>query len=169
MAQHHWLSQRAQNLQTVEMDGTPFEDETMRRVNVFTRYQAHHDRLFQRALKDLLTLRAERRKAEIWHARQSGAALGGQTGICQASASALPHEKNGFVSQQAREAKEARSQAAEIRRENGEKRRQEHHHKTMQLQNARIEHQNLRNRKLASEVLSANGAESPAGMDLLAA
>ncbi len=126
MAQHYWLSQRAQSLQTITMMDRPFDEDVQKDLAPYIRYQAHFERLFQRALKDLLTLRAEKRKEQI-----------------------------GFVSQQAREAKEVRSQAAEIRRENTEKRRQEHQDKIIQLQNARIEHQNLLNRKLAGKVLTA--------------
>ena len=126
MAQHYWLSQRAQSLQTITMMDRPFDEDVQKDLAPYIRYQAHFERLFQRALKDLLTLRAEKRKEQI-----------------------------GFVSQQAREAKEVRSQAAEIRRENTEKRRQEHQDKIIQLQNARIEHQNLLNRKLAGKMLTA--------------
>jgi len=65
MAQHHWLSQRVLYLQTVELEVDIFNSEADRTVAKYIRYQAHYDRLFQRALHDLLKLRAERRKAEI--------------------------------------------------------------------------------------------------------
>ena len=132
MAQHYWLSQRAQSLQTIVMMDRPFDEEVQKELAPYVRYHAHFERLFQRALKDLLTLRAEKRKAEI-----------------------------GFVSQQAREAKELRSQAQETRRENNEKRRQEQHDKVVRLQSARIEHQQLRNRKLQCEVIEAEQAHAP--------
>src|SRR5581483_9167992 len=110
MAQHYWLSQRAQSLHTVEMKDTPFDDDTLQRASVYVRYQAHFERLFQRALKDLLTLRAEKRKEQI-----------------------------GFVSQQAREAKEARLQAAETRRESDENRKQEQHSLKIAIAKKRLE------------------------------
>jgi hypothetical protein len=110
MAQHYWLSQRAQTLQTVTMMDRPFESDVQQRLAPYIRYQAHYDRLFQRALHDLLKLRAEKRKAEI-----------------------------GFVSQKAREAKEASSQAHEIRREADEIRKQEHHSVKMAIAKKRLE------------------------------
>jgi len=42
-----------------------FAEATQKAVANFARYQALHDRLFQRALHDLLKLRAERRKEQI--------------------------------------------------------------------------------------------------------
>ena len=70
MAQHHWLSQRAQTLQTLEMKERPFDLEVQKNAAVYLRYQLQHDRLFQRALHDLLKLRAEKRKAEIGFERE---------------------------------------------------------------------------------------------------
>jgi hypothetical protein len=65
MAQAHWLSQRAQSMQTCILAVNPFDDDSIQRASVYFRYQTQQDRAFQRALKDLLNLRAERRKAEI--------------------------------------------------------------------------------------------------------
>jgi hypothetical protein len=65
MAQHHWLSQRAQYLLTLEISLDCFDPDVYKNAAAYTRYQALHDRLFQRALHDLLKLRAEKRKAEI--------------------------------------------------------------------------------------------------------
>jgi hypothetical protein len=65
MAQHHWLSQRALDLQTSMMVLDYADPEVQKRVDNYTRYQVQHDRMFQRALHDLLKLRAERRKAQI--------------------------------------------------------------------------------------------------------
>ncbi len=87
MAQHHWLSQRAQALQTMQMEISRFDAIGHENIALFIRYQTHYDRLFQRALHDLLKLRAERRKAEI-----------------------------GFVSQKCAEAQEVRREAAETRK-----------------------------------------------------
>ncbi|HZS56118.1 MAG TPA: hypothetical protein VFA65_17075, partial [Bryobacteraceae bacterium] len=98
MAQHYWLSQRAQSLQTVVMMDRPLDEEVQKELAPYIRYHAHYERLFQRALKDLLTLRAEKRKAEI-----------------------------GFVSQKAREAQNERSHAQETRRQSEEIRKQEQH------------------------------------------
>ena len=95
MAQHHWLSQRALTLQ-----GTCFHSEAPTcaghgdeaRLAVFLRYQATHERAFFQCLRELAALRAAQRK------------------------SAQTEEKTarGFVSQQARE---ARDEAAEDRRQ----------------------------------------------------
>jgi hypothetical protein len=65
MAQHYWLSQRAQEMQTSEMQLDPFDDEILKRVTVYMRYQTQQERLFKSALADLLKLRAERRKEQI--------------------------------------------------------------------------------------------------------
>ena len=66
MAQHYWLSQRAITIQSMAFAGNgPFAPGTETRIDTYVRYQMQHDRAFQRALHDLLKLRAERRKAEI--------------------------------------------------------------------------------------------------------
>ena len=65
MAQYHWLVQRAQHLLTLNVSLDHLDLQTHKDAAVFLRYQAHFDRLFQRALHDLLKLRAERRKTEI--------------------------------------------------------------------------------------------------------
>ena len=62
MAQQHWLSQRAQTFHTLMLTKDDFNDKTL---ETMLRYQTMHDRLFQRALHDLLKLRAEKGKAEI--------------------------------------------------------------------------------------------------------
>ncbi|MBV8895495.1 MAG: hypothetical protein JO051_03210 [Acidobacteriaceae bacterium] len=65
MAQYHWLGQRAQHLLTLHVSIDHLDLPTHQGAAVYLRYQTHFDRLFQRALHDLLKLRAERRKAEI--------------------------------------------------------------------------------------------------------
>jgi hypothetical protein len=88
MAQHYWLSQRAQRLQDVTMaDDLPMRDQE-RQFALFLRYQTTNDRAFHRCLADLLKLRAERRRTQI-----------------------------GFESQKRQEAMEARRQAAEKRKQ----------------------------------------------------
>jgi hypothetical protein len=88
MAQHFWLSQRAQRLQDFTMAADlPIRDDE-RQFALFLRYQTTNDRAFSRCLNDLLKLRAERRKAEI-----------------------------GFESQKQKEAQEARREAAEKRKQ----------------------------------------------------
>lgn len=65
MTQHLFLSQRAQSLQTEEMAFDPFDDDVVKRVTVYMRYQTQQERLFKSALADLLKLRAERTKEQI--------------------------------------------------------------------------------------------------------
>jgi hypothetical protein len=110
MAQHYWLSQRAQSIQTGEMKDKPFDEDVQKGLVPYIRYQAHHERLFQRALHDLLKLRAERRKEQI-----------------------------GFESQKAREAQAAKSQAQEIRRESDEIRKLERHKVDMDIRRTRLD------------------------------
>jgi hypothetical protein len=88
MAQHHWLSLRAQRLQDITMgDDLPMRDQE-RQFALFLRYQTTNDRAFHRCLADLLKLRAERRRTEI-----------------------------GFVSQQRQKAQESRREVAENRKQ----------------------------------------------------
>jgi len=92
MAQHYWLSRRAQRLQDVTMaDDLPAKDQD-REFALFLRYQTTNDRAFHCALNDLLKLRAEKRRAEI-----------------------------GFESQQQRKALELRREAAEKRKQDRHK------------------------------------------------
>lgn len=71
MAQHLWLSRRAQYLQDFTLtDNELTPDEQERRLALFLRYQTANDRGFSKCLNDLLKLRAEKRKAEIGFERQ---------------------------------------------------------------------------------------------------
>ena len=88
MAQHYWLSQRAQRLQDLTMaEDLPAKDQD-RQFSLFLRYQTTNDRAFHRSLNDLLKLRAEKRRMEI-----------------------------GFESQQHKRADQARREAAEKRKQ----------------------------------------------------
>jgi hypothetical protein len=110
MAQHYWLSQRAQSLHTAGMQDKPFDEDVQKGLAPYIRYQAHYDRLFQRALHDLLKLRAEKRKEQI-----------------------------GFESKKAKEAQAARSQTQEIRRESEENRKLERHKVDMDIRKTRLD------------------------------
>ena len=70
MAQHHWLSQRAQVLQTFLLADGPVDPANHREFALYLRYQTSNDRAFSKCLNDLLKLRAEKRKAEIGFERQ---------------------------------------------------------------------------------------------------
>ena len=114
MAQYQWLSQRAQMLLTIQMSFEPEDPEVQKQVqnkiNNYLRYQTQHERLFQRALHDLLRLRAEKRKEQI-----------------------------GFESQKAAEAKKAAVEAQENRRAAAETRKAEDHKVTMDTKTKRLE------------------------------
>ena len=96
MAQHTWLSTRAQRFEDacfVTVSRTPeMQENGQAEMHVdselerYTRYQAHHNREYQRASKELQDRRKEREKAE-----------------------------RGFVSQKHAEAKEVRAEAREMR------------------------------------------------------
>src|SRR5579862_5348764 len=58
LAQHFWLSQRAQRYADLSMDNE-------RQFSLFLRYQTTNDRAFHKCLDQLLKLTAEKRKAEI--------------------------------------------------------------------------------------------------------
>jgi hypothetical protein len=64
MAQHFWLSQRAQMLVDLSMDlDNSVKQE--KQFALFLRYQTTNDRAFHKCLDQLLKLRAEKRKNEI--------------------------------------------------------------------------------------------------------
>ncbi len=138
MAQHHWLSQRAQRLQDSVMDDpalTLLEKE--RQFALFLRYQTTNDRAFHRSLNDLLKLRAERRKEGI-----------------------------GFESQKQKQAQESRRQAAETRKEDeaarrqaAETRKQELHKWSVMLAEAKVDHQLVLNNNLELDQIIAESKE----------
>jgi hypothetical protein len=70
MAQHYWLSQRAQVLQDHVIAECPLLAHEQKALSLYLRYQTTHERAFSKCLNDLLKLRAERRKQEIGFERQ---------------------------------------------------------------------------------------------------
>jgi hypothetical protein len=70
MAQHYWLSQRAQILQAGVFSGDRPASEADKAFSLFLRYQSTNDRSFSKCLNDLLKLRSERRKQEIGFERE---------------------------------------------------------------------------------------------------
>lgn len=88
MAQHHWLSQRAQRLQDTAIVADLSQKDQEKQFTLYLRYQTTNDRAFHQCLNQLLRLRAERRKQEI-----------------------------GFESQQHRQAQESRRKSAENRKQ----------------------------------------------------
>jgi hypothetical protein len=146
MSQSLWRSRCAVDLQDECIDTLAFETDesviaqTRKKLELYIRYQTSHDRAYQRYAAELRKVQAEMKKEEI-----------------------------GFVSQKRAEAKEERVQAQEIRRANTENRRREQHENAVQLQKARIEHQQLLNRKLAAEVFDAEQSKRRPAEQLLAA
>jgi hypothetical protein len=66
MAQHHWLRQRALELQNLTLETTGRKEKDMERsLALYLRYQTSNERAFHKCLNDLLKLRAETRKQEI--------------------------------------------------------------------------------------------------------
>jgi hypothetical protein len=63
LAQHFWLSQRAQLLQTMSFSGEYDSAAAEKSFALYLRYQTANDRAFSKCLQDLLKLRAEKRKA----------------------------------------------------------------------------------------------------------
>jgi hypothetical protein len=124
MAQHIWLSRRAQDLQggVIENQANLTEVEIGRRFSLFLRYQTTNDRGFHKCLDQLAKLRAEKRKAEIGFERQK--------------------ERN-----RAREQAEARAEALQ----NRERRRAERHEYDLMLAQAKAEHQGLINMMLGHD------------------
>ncbi len=111
MAEHHWLSQRALYLQGFCFNEVGGCDNDAH-LALYLRYQTTHERAFHKCLNGLLKLRAEKRK-----------------------------EQSGFVSQQ-------HKQADQARREAREKRQQERHKWAALMDSAKVDHQNLLNLQL---------------------
>ena len=65
MAQHHWLRQRALNLESSCYDPATGQIADPKQLALLLRYQTTHERGFQKAMNDLLKLRAARQKEQI--------------------------------------------------------------------------------------------------------
>ncbi len=134
MAQHHWLSLRAQRLQdSVMQDPESTLVEKERQFLLFLRYQSTNDRAFTRALNDLLKLRAERRKAEI----------------------GFESQKQKEAAQSRRVAAETRKQEEAARRQAAETRKQELHKFALELAEAKIEYQDALTNGLETDKIIA--------------
>ena len=139
MAQHHWLSKRAQRLQDGAMDDpalTPIQQE--RQFSLFLRYETTNNRAFHRCLNDLLRIKAERRRSEI-----------------------------GFESQKQKQAQESRREAAEkrkhdeaARRQRAEDRKEETHKWDVLLAEAKLDHQMVLTNNLELDRSTAQSAEN---------
>ena len=134
MAQHYWLSQRAQRLQDLAMGDPNLTDEQQnRQFALFLRYQTTNDRAFHQCLNQLLKLRAEKRRAEI-----------------------------GFVSQQHKNAQESRRAAAQARHDAAEKRKQDLHRWALMLAEAKLNHQQVLTLNAEMDAHAPAGAEKHA-------
>jgi hypothetical protein len=109
------------------MEDYPNDQQARKDLQLYMRYQTTHDRAYQRYAAELRKFQAELKKAEI-----------------------------GFESQKRREVQDVRAQAQETRRENNENRRGEQHDIAILNGKARLEHQQLLNRKLAASLNQAS-------------
>jgi hypothetical protein len=75
MAQHHWLRQRALNLESSCYDPATGQITDQKQLALCLRYQTTHERAFHKALNDLLKLRAAKRKEQIGFESQQRAEL----------------------------------------------------------------------------------------------
>ncbi len=98
MAQHYWLMQRAISLQNFSFNLEAPDCDSQRDLALYLRYQTTHERAFHKCLRELATLRAERRKSDL-----------------------------GFESQKRAQAAEERKNFAESRKQAAEIRHQELH------------------------------------------
>ncbi len=153
MAQHHWLSLRAQRLQDLTMTGDLPTKDQERQFGLFLRYQTTNDRAFHRCLNDLLKLRAERRRERL-----DEAAL---------SQRAEDVNKIGFESQKQREAQESRREAAEKRKQDeaarsqrAEDRKNERHKWDILLAEAKVDHQMVLTNNLTLDRVIAEATQS---------
>ena len=72
MVQHYWLTQRCISMQTGIMREI-VDEGSIKAIDIYIRYQSHHQRQFDKALAMLLKVRAETRKAEIGSVSQKQA------------------------------------------------------------------------------------------------
>ncbi len=74
MAQHQWLSQRAQFLQSSLFFERHLTGDEQKYLALYLRYQSTHDRAFFKCLDELAKLKSERRKQEIGFEREKRSA-----------------------------------------------------------------------------------------------
>jgi hypothetical protein len=121
LAQHFWLSQRAQLLQqTVLEDASLNEAERQQQLALYLRYQTTNDRGFQKCIDQLLKLRAQRVKEVIGFERQRQQA-------------------------EAHAARENRQRERSEQRQAAENRKNELHHFALMLAEAKLTHQQVLN------------------------
>ena len=66
MIQHYWLMQRALTLQGhLLLEGNSLNDSDQKKLALLLRYQTTHERSYNRAIRDLQTLRKQKRQDEI--------------------------------------------------------------------------------------------------------
>jgi hypothetical protein len=65
MAQHEWLRARAQLLQAGTFSGSTGQIEQTQQFALYLRYEMMHERAFDKCLRELRSIRAEKRKVEI--------------------------------------------------------------------------------------------------------
>ncbi len=70
LAQHHWLAQRAMVFQGFLLEEGPVAPACQKDFALYLRYQTTNERAFSKCLRELQTLRAERRKEEIGFEQQ---------------------------------------------------------------------------------------------------
>lgn len=109
MAQAHWLRRRAIVLQHMCFASETAAADNPKELALYLRYQTTHNNNFYKALNQLTKLRAEKRRQEI-----------------------------GFVSQEQKEAAEARRKLADQRQEAQEKRRENEEIRRQQMHEARV-------------------------------
>ncbi len=74
IARHHWLSLRAQFLQSSLFFERHLTADEQKYLDLYLRYQSTNDRAFFRCLKELANLRAEKHKQEIGFEREKRSA-----------------------------------------------------------------------------------------------
>ncbi len=75
-AQHHWFSSRASRLQEDIMPDNPEAEVDSKRLTLYLRYQATHDRAFQRCIRELRAIKNDRRREQIGFESQKRAEAG---------------------------------------------------------------------------------------------
>ncbi|MBV9083697.1 MAG: hypothetical protein JOZ62_13540 [Acidobacteriaceae bacterium] len=141
MAQHHWLAQRA-----ILMQDICFSSETgvcldEKQLALMIRYQTTHQRAFHKCLKELLTLRAQRRKERL-----------DEAALCQRA----EDSKIGFESQ---ERKQREKDVADFRKAKSEARKDEVHQARMSLLISKTTHQELKNQQLRGRTAQEPASE----------
>jgi hypothetical protein len=147
MAQALWLTKRAVVLQHITLNYQRPGCDDEKQLALYLRYETTHDRIFHKALNQLLKLRAEKRKSEIGFESQ------------ERKRNDEAEEIRRHNREERKQNDEIRKSADQTRREAAEKRKQELHRYNVLLGEAKVDHQELLNMNLRHSMAPMSSVE----------